>query len=106
MRFQTSRCNIYLLPSGRVLARRKRYALSGGSRIANGVHPQELAAINRLFVETADRGRAVIEAIGPARDGRAVLTKPMHRALVKIYRERIRRIRAGERVGPAILEAA
>lgn len=105
MRFDTSRCNIYLLASGRVLIRRKKFALSGGARIAAGVHPQELARIRRLFIQTADNGLTIMEAIGPARDGRPGFSRANHRALVKIYRERIRRLSRGERVGPAMLEA-
>lgn len=104
-RCTTSRVSLYLLPSGRVIARRQRFALAGGQRLAAGLHPQELAEIYRLFVETRDKGRMVIEALGPAIDGRA-LPPTAHRPLVKIYRERIARLRRGERVGPAMLESA
>ena len=105
-RSNTCRVNLYLLPSGRVIARRQKYALAGGQRIGAGIHPQELAALYRLFVKTRDRGYAVIEAIGYTIDGRPGLPAAMHRPLVQIYAERVRRIRAGERVGPAMLEAA
>lgn len=104
-RLTTSRINVYLLPSGRIITRRQRYALAGGQRIATGVHPQELAEILRLFVATADKGRMIPEAIGLARDGRT-LPLSAHRPMVKIYRERIRRLRRGERIGPAMLEGA
>jgi hypothetical protein len=100
------RYNIYLLKSGRVVFRCKKQRLAVRSqRIAAGVRPDQLDAVKRLFVKTTDNGFYTIEATAFARDGR---TPPdsAHKHMVAIYRDKIKQVLRGARVGPAMLEAA
>lgn len=95
MRNTSTRCNIYMLPSGRIVIRARRHALSGGLRIATGVHPQEIPAIKRLFVPGMANDRMVYEAISETLMGRASFTPERRRAIAKIYKSKIEDLRAG-----------
>lgn len=95
MRNPTTRCNIYMLPSGRIVVRTQRYAISGGYKLACGVHPGYLPQIERLFVKGTANSRFVIEAISEAMMGRATLPARKRRTIARIYRERIADLRRG-----------
>jgi hypothetical protein len=94
-RSRDPRVNVYLLPSGRVVVRSRRFAISGAKRIAAGVAPCRLPQIYPLFVKTSDGGRAVLEALPHLRRGwdRSAWTACAH-----LYRARIKRVLAGEPV--------
>lgn len=103
MHADTTRMNIYLLPSGRVVARRMKWARSGGLRLAAGVAPVEMAKIERLFVKSRDRSRFVLEAACfNARQFTGLYDDARRRALARLYAARIAEIRAGR--DPATIE--
>lgn len=98
--------NLYLLASGRVIARPARAGISKRLRLAERITRQEADDAQALFVAYKDGGRFIPETIALARDGRGRLPHKTHMTLVAVWRERVRARLATERVSPAMLEAA